>query len=106
MPSRPKMFREPTTKEKKAKTDQLSSLANIGPVMERTLADVGINTVRDFEKVGWQGALKRLVLVHPRFAHTIYAEVLIGALKDLPWHKVSSADKKAAQRLCKALRGK
>lgn len=57
----------------------------------------GIKTVSQFRELGWQRALKKLIQIHPRYRHTIYAVVLIGALQDKVWHQISEADKKAAR---------
>ena len=103
MRSRPQMFRnDPATR--KARSEKLSSLSNLGPVMEKAMNRAGIKTVTQFKKMGWQKAWKKLIQLHPRYRHTIYAEVLIGALQDKIWHQISERDKAAAKKFAEGLR--
>jgi nucleotidyltransferase/DNA polymerase involved in DNA repair len=91
------MFSAPTAARKKAQSERLSSLPNLGPVMEKALNRAGIQTVSQFRTLGWRATVKKLVKIHPRYRHSIYAQVLIGALKNQIWHQISDADKKASK---------
>lgn len=92
----PMMFREEPAAEKLKKAKHLSDLRGLGPVLEKRLMQAGIRSVDQFVKMGWQKAAKRLVDLHPRHLHAMYAYVLIGALRNINLSDISEAEKKEA----------
>lgn len=69
-----------------------SSLLNLGPVSDRMLADVGIQTVDDLRAVGAEMAYRMVRHRHTGTTrHLLYA--LVGALEDRHWNSFSPEEK-------------
>ncbi|MBC8193398.1 MAG: TfoX/Sxy family protein [Candidatus Marinimicrobia bacterium] len=70
----------------------LSELPNIGEVLEKRLAAVGICTPADLAEVGSLGVLQRLEALNaPGCLNMLYA--LEGALRGTRWHNLSTEEK-------------
>jgi hypothetical protein len=100
----PLMFRDELPAEKLKAAKKISDLRNLGPTMEKVLYKAGVKTVDQFVKLGWQKAMGRLILIHPRYMHAICAYALIGALKNVDWNRISPGDKAEALQLMAKLR--
>ncbi|MDD4239329.1 MAG: TfoX/Sxy family protein [Desulfotomaculaceae bacterium] len=71
---------------------KLSALTNIGKVMEKRLAAVGINDVETFLKTGSKEAFIKLRLLE---GDTCFSSLcgLEGAIQDIRWHYLSQETK-------------
>jgi DNA transformation protein len=66
----------------------VEALGNLGPVSQRWLADAGIRTRADLERIGSVAAFKKVAQAgHKPSANLLYA--LEGALLDLRWDRLS-----------------
>lgn len=66
----------------------VQALVNLGPVSQKWLADVGIRTRADLERIGSVAAFKKVEEAgHKPSANLLYA--LEGALLDLRWDRLS-----------------
>jgi len=71
----------------------VQALANLGPVSQRWLADAGIRTRADLERIGSVAAYKKVAEAgHKPSANLLYA--LEGALLDLRWDRLSEEIKR------------
>ncbi len=69
-----------------------SSLNNLGPVSDRLLADVGIETADDLRAVGAEMAYRMVKHRHPEATrHLLYA--LVGALSGRHWARFTAEEK-------------
>lgn len=103
---RPRMFSDAPAEEKLNSAQRLSDLKNFGPATEKHLLKAGIKTVSQFVKLGWKGAMRKLVTADSKNAHSLFAYAVIGALKNQHWSKISEADKLEARNFMKQLRDK
>lgn len=100
----PQMFRDEPIEVKLKTAAKISDLKNLGPASEKQFKAAGIKSVSQFTKLGWQKTFKKLVKADPKNRHAVFAYALIGALKNIDWHQISEADKKAARDLSKQLK--
>lgn len=103
---KPLMFRDESAAERFRQAKKISDLKNLGPETEKQFAKAGIKTVQQFQKLGWQGAIRKLVKSNSKHLHSMYAYALIGALQNIEFNMISDKDKKAAREFCAALREK
>lgn len=75
--------------QKKTKHEKaVNALVNLGPVSQKWLADAGIRTRADLERIGSVAAFKKVAEAgHKPSANLLYA--LEGALLDLRWDRLS-----------------
>lgn len=101
---RPRMFSDddPTLVLQKAK--KLTDLKNIGPVLEELLHDAGIKTPQQMQKLGWQKTMVKLVKVHPKTNHSMYAYTIITALENKDFGGMSEQQKSEVRAYMKTLR--
>lgn len=72
----------------------ISQMRNLGPVMERRLAEIDIRSKDDLRAVGAVEAFRRLKLIDARMSlNALYA--MEAALLDIDWRAIGSAQKKA-----------
>ena len=60
----------------------ISQLRNLGPKMEKYLAEVGIEDEQTLRKVGPVDAYYRVKLLHPRIINRMALYAIYGALND------------------------
>lgn len=101
--SKPKIFKSLSGAEKREATQKLSTLQNLGPVLEKVLNSVGICTVDDLKRVGWQLVISRLLKKSSRYLFPIYSYVLIGALSNQVWNAIPESEKIKAKKFVKDL---
>ncbi len=72
--------------------ESLSKLPNIGKIMEKRLADVGIYDVETFKKIGSKEAFIRLRLHE---GDTCFSSLcgLEGAIQNIRWHNLNKETK-------------
>lgn len=81
---------------------ELSKLPNIGDKLETKLTQVGINTIKDFRKLGSLEAFLRIRAYDPGVClNTLCA--LEGALQGVRWHKLQETDKNELRSFYKSL---
>jgi len=67
-------------------------MRNLGPVMERQLAEVGIGSEEDLRAVGAVEAYARLRFAFPRVSlNALHA--MEAAMRGIPWQDLPRADK-------------
>lgn len=64
---------------------RIAALRNLGPVMERLLAEIDVRTEADLRRLGAIEAWRRLSFIHPRAMTRIGLYALAGALIDRDW---------------------
>jgi len=80
---------------KAAKT--ISQMRNLGPMMERRLADIDIRSEDDLRAVGAVEAFRRLKFIDARMSlNALYA--MEAALLDIDWRAIGTAQKNALRR--------
>lgn len=100
----PQMFSDTPAEEVFSKAKRISDLKNLGLVAEKTFHKAGIKTVTQFQKLGWQKTLKKLVAVSPKNRHSIFTYALIGALKNVEWNALSEEEKAQARAFTQSLK--
>lgn len=91
--SKPRMFSDEPAEQTLAHAKKISDLKNLGPTTEQVFHKAGIKTAQQFIKMGWKKALIQLVKSNPKNRHTIFAYVLIGALTNKEWNRLSDEEK-------------
>lgn len=89
----PRMFGDEPAEQTLAAAQRISDLKNMGPVTEEVFKKAGIKTAPQFIKMGWKKAMIQLVKSNPKNRHTIFAYVLIGALTNKEWNRLSDEEK-------------
>lgn len=72
----------------------ISTIPNLGPVMETALNDVGISTAQELRDIGADQAYAKLLGAGSR-PHFIGYYVLVMALQGRPWNDCKGAEKAA-----------
>jgi hypothetical protein len=83
----------------------LAAVVNFGPVVLPELADVGITTVDQLERLGAEEVCRRWV---ERFPERLNVNAIVGivaTLEGVPWTKVSPAGRVTARAIADELRG-
>ncbi len=93
-----KMFGTLAEAQQFQKSQKLSQLENLGPVLEKLLNNIGIYTMDDLKRVGWQLVVANLMKKGPRFLLPFYSYILIGALANQVWTNISEQDKAKAKK--------
>ena len=75
-------------------TDPVSSIRNLGPAFEESLARVGIHTADELRELGADAAYEKLLRAGSR-PHFIAYYVLVMGLQGRPWNDCKGAEKKA-----------
>jgi hypothetical protein len=100
---KPRMFSDEPAEVRLQTAEKISDLKNLGAVAERSFQKAGIKTAQQFIKLGWKKALLKLVAVDPKNRHSIFAYVLIGALTNKEWSRISEDEKQEARDFVKSL---
>lgn len=77
---------------------------NLGPVSASILPDLGIETVEDLRKLGWEEVAMRVMAEHPRFINLNMLRALIGVFHDRDFRDIPEDDLKKAQELVNLFR--
>jgi hypothetical protein len=77
---------------------------NIEPLGASELCAIGIDTVEELRRIGWEEAFVRLLEVYPERLNLNAATALIGALEDCDFRRRSPQAKEQAQALVRSLR--
>ncbi|WP_413293763.1 TfoX/Sxy family DNA transformation protein [Bdellovibrio sp. HCB185ZH] len=101
---RPRMFSDDDPVAVLQKAKKLTDLKNIGPVLEELLHDAGIKTPQQMQKLGWQKTMVKLVKVHPKTNHSMYAYTIITALENKDFGGMSEQLKSEVRAYMKTLR--
>ncbi|WP_413584230.1 TfoX/Sxy family DNA transformation protein [Bdellovibrio sp. HCB274] len=101
---RPRMFSDEDPKEMLQKAKKLTDLKNIGPTLEALLLDAGIKTPQQMQKLGWQKTMVKLVKIHPKTNHSMYAYTIITALENKDFGGLSESQKTEVRSYMKTLR--
>ncbi|MBA98618.1 TfoX/Sxy family protein [Sulfitobacter sp.] len=75
-------------------TDPVSSIRNLGPAFEESLARVGIHTADELRELGADAAYEKLLRAGSR-PHFIAYYVLVMGLQGRPWNDCKGTEKKA-----------
>lgn len=102
----PRMFSDEPAEERLAKAKKISDLRNLGPTAEALFHKAGIKTPQQFDKLGWQKTLVKLVKVEPKALHTMWAYTLIGALTNRDWNILTEDEKQQCKDFVKSIRTK
>ncbi len=78
---------------------------NIGPICGSELRAVGISTVGELRRLGWEEAFARWVRRFPERLNQNAARALIGAVEDCDWREVPESMRAEARTLIRSLKG-
>ncbi|MEM6408232.1 MAG: TfoX/Sxy family protein [Pseudomonadota bacterium] len=84
-------------------SDPVSSIRNLGPAYEKSLAGVGIHTAAALRDIGADAAYAKLLQAGER-PHFIGYYVLVMALQGRPWNDCKGAEKIALRKRFDALK--
>jgi DNA transformation protein len=84
---------------------QLSELRNLGPVMERWLHEVGIETIDDLRALGAVESWRRIKFAFGRHVTVIALLALEGALVDCDWRALPEGRAADLRRAAAAMSG-
>ena len=85
---------------------KIEDTLNFGPVSTKALNDIGITTLEELKRKGWEETFLELVTVHPRFINLNMLKAIIGATQGKHWNNISSKDLKKAKELISYLKQK
>ncbi|MEP3392846.1 MAG: TfoX/Sxy family protein [Litoreibacter sp.] len=85
--------------------DPVSSIRNLGPAYEKSLARVGINSADELREIGADAAYAKLLAAGDR-PHFIGYYVLVMALQGRPWNDCKGAEKDALRITFDALKSR
>ena len=74
---------------------------NLGPKTSAELAGIGIRTLSQLKKVGWQKAMLKLVTSHPERLNLNMIAALIGACASKDWRKLTMHERHEARQFIK-----
>ncbi|WP_413557159.1 TfoX/Sxy family DNA transformation protein [Bdellovibrio sp. HCB209] len=103
---KPRMFSDAAPEEVLQKAKKISDLKNVGPVLEGMLHDAGIKTPQQMFKLGWQKVMTKMVKVHPKSNHSMYAYAIIGALENKDFNALTEQQRIDTRAFMKTLRNK
>lgn len=84
-------------------SDPVSSIRNLGPAYEKSLAEVGITSAQQLHEIGPDAAYGRLLANGTR-PHFIGYYVLVMGLQGRPWNDCKGAEKTALRKRFDALK--
>ncbi|KHD87542.1 MAG: hypothetical protein OM95_13955 [Bdellovibrio sp. ArHS] len=100
----PRMFSDEPAAEVLKRAHKISDLKNLGAESEKQFHAAGIKTAQQFIKLGWKKTLLKLIAVHPKHRHSLYAYALIGALTNTEFTQISQAEKDEAREFVRSLK--
>ncbi|WP_300030788.1 TfoX/Sxy family protein [uncultured Roseobacter sp.] len=83
--------------------DPVSSIRNLGPVMDEACARAGIHSAEELRSLGADAAYTRLLQSGTR-PHFIGYYVLVMGLQDRPWNDCKGEEKKALRKRFDAIK--
>lgn len=83
----------------KAQKTPIIKARNIGPVTASILPLLGIETLEDLRKLGWEEAAMRVLSEHPRFIHLNMLRALIGAFYGRDFRDIPAKDLEMAKKM-------
>lgn len=86
------------------KTSDKNIGLNLGPKTTAELAAVGIKTLAQLQRLGWEKALLKLIVKYPERLNLNMACGLIGAELGKDWRKIPAKKKQEAKALIKSLK--
>lgn len=92
---------------KKSKTldsRPVSEARNLGPVSSAVLPELGIKTIGDLKKLGWEEVAMRVMNEHPRFINLNMLRALIGACYDRDFRDIPEEELAKAKELVSIFR--
>ena len=66
----------------------IENARNLGPVSTQALTTVGIHSVEELKRIGWEQAGLRVMNEHPRFINLNMLRALIGACLDCDFRSI------------------
>ncbi len=84
-------------------SEPVSSIRNLGPAYEKSLADVGITSAEALRAIGPDAAYGKLLAAGTR-PHFIGYYVLVMGLQGRPWNDCKGEEKKALRKRFDALK--
>lgn len=93
-------------KAKTADSRAISEARYLGPVSSEILPPLGVETIGDLKKLGWEEVALRVMSEHPRFINLNMLRALIGAYHDLDFRNIPDADLKKAKEMISLFRNK
>lgn len=69
-------------------TTPIEEARNLGPTAGAELRSVGIETLQQLMKLGWEEAFDRLVQAYPNRVNLNMLTALIGAVEDCDWRRL------------------
>jgi hypothetical protein len=82
-------------------TTPIEKARNLGPVSAQALTTVGIQTVEELKKLGWEEAGLRVMHQHPRFIHLNMLRALIGACLECDFRNIPESELLKARSMLK-----
>lgn len=85
-------------------TTKISEARNLGPRTEQELNAIGVMSLEDVKKLGWEEVCFRYISSYPGRLNLNLVYAMIGAVKDQDWRGLSLKDKETAKNFVAALR--
>ncbi len=77
---------------------------NLGPVTGQKLREIGIETLEELKKRGWEQSCIDLVLHSPMMANLNCFTAIIGAINNQDWRNIDPKLKQKAKELLESLK--
>jgi len=83
---------------------RISEARNLGPVTEKELASIGITSLEQMKKMGWEEVCLQYIYSFPKRLNLNLVCAVIGAITDKDWRRLNRKDAEAARKFIEALR--
>jgi uncharacterized protein YdeI (YjbR/CyaY-like superfamily) len=77
---------------------------NLGPVTSLELRSIGIETLEELKRLGWEQAFQKLVQLYPHRLHLNMVYALAGAVHELNWLKLDAEIKAECKMIYRELK--
>lgn len=83
---------------------KVSEGRNLGPVTEKELNSIGIMSIEQMKKLGWEEVCLQYIYAFPDRLNLNVVYAVIGALTDRDWRRLDPKHTETAKKFIKALK--
>lgn len=88
----------------KEKPTPIIEAKNLGPQVEKELAELGITTLDQIKDMGWEKMCFEYAQAYPQRLNLNLFYAILGAVKNTDWRELDPSDKEKAKELLMALK--
>lgn len=99
-----KRKRRTFTEDNDCEETPISELINFGPVTRPEFESLGLKTIGDLRRLGWEDVCRRWVKAYPQRLNVNAFIGVLATLEGMAWTRVSSSQRRLARALVNELR--